>query len=64
MIAIVIIGGSLVGLSALVGLVVMLLWNWIMPYLFGLPTVSFWMAWGILFLIGCLFNGMRYACKK
>jgi hypothetical protein len=33
-----------------VGAVVMLLWNWLMPALFGWPTIDFWQAVGLLVL--------------
>lgn len=36
---------------------VMLLWNWLMPELFGLPTISFWQAAGLLTLCKILFGG-------
>ena len=36
---------------------VMLLWNWLMPELFGLTEVSFWQALGILILSKILFGG-------
>ncbi len=32
------------------GLLVMWLWNWLMPELFGLKAISFWQAWGIVVL--------------
>ena len=38
--------------------VVMLLWNWLMPSLFGLITISFWQALGILVLCRLLFGGL------
>ena len=47
-----------IGLLALFGLVVMLLWNWLMPDLFGLKTVSYWQAWGLLILSAILFKGI------
>jgi membrane protein required for beta-lactamase induction len=34
----------------------MLLWNWLMPYLFGFPTITFWKAAGMLTLSYLLFN--------
>ena len=37
--------------------VVMLLWNWLMPTLFGLGVISFWQALGILVLSRILFGG-------
>lgn len=33
------------------GVILKLLWNWIMTYLFGLPTISIPMAVGIIFLV-------------
>ena len=48
-----------VGLLFLCGWVVMLLWNWLMPELFGLKTVSYWQAWGLLILASILFKGLR-----
>jgi len=43
--------------------VVMLLWNWMVPVLFGLAAISFWQALGILVLCRILFGsfgGGRY----
>jgi hypothetical protein len=34
----------------LFGWVVMLLWNWLMPEIFGLKTISYWQAWGLVVL--------------
>lgn len=42
---------------ALFGVCVMLLWNWLMPELFGLPLISFWRAAGLLLLCKILFGG-------
>ena len=42
--------------SFITGLLVMLLWNWLMPDLFNLPTISFIQGWGISFLSGLLFR--------
>lgn len=36
---------------------VMLLWNWLMPLLFGLAVITFWQALGILALSKILFGG-------
>lgn len=44
------------GLLLLFGWIVMILWNWLMPDLFGLKTVSFWQAWGLL-LLSCILLG-------
>lgn len=37
--------------------VVMQLWNWLLPSLFGLPQVTFWQALGLLALTRILFGG-------
>ncbi len=45
-----------IGLAFLFGWVVMLLWNWLMPEIFGLKRVSYWQAWGLLILSCILFK--------
>lgn len=42
---------------ALGGTVVMLLWNWLAPALFGLQLITFWQAVGLLALCRILFGG-------
>ena|SRR3974390_3156474 len=44
---------------ALVGLIVMTLWNWLMPPLFAWRPISFWQALGLLALTKVLFGGFR-----
>lgn len=44
------------GLLFLLGWVVMLLWNWLMPEIFGLKTLTYWQAWGVLALSCILFG--------
>jgi hypothetical protein len=39
------------------GEVVRLLWNWLLPPLFGWPQVTFWQALGLLALCRILFGG-------
>ena len=53
------IGFGILGLGflALCGWVVMLLWNWLMPDIFGLKTLTFWQASGLLVLTSILFKG-------
>lgn len=46
-------------LIPLFGFVVMALWNWLMPELFGLPRIGFWQAWGLFVLSKILFGGFR-----
>jgi hypothetical protein len=42
--------------ALIVGIVVMLLWNWLMPVIFGLPVITYWQGWGLTFLSGVLFK--------
>jgi hypothetical protein len=44
---------------AVLGFVVMRLWNWLMPTLLGLQLISFWQAVGLLLLSKILFGGFR-----
>jgi hypothetical protein len=46
-------------LVALLSLVVMLLWNALIPSLFGGPVLGFWQAAGLLVLTRVLFGGFR-----
>lgn len=46
-----------IGFVFLCGLVVMLLWNWLMPDIFGLKRLTYWQAWGMLILCTILFKG-------
>lgn len=39
------------------GVIVLLLWNWLLPPLFGWPPISFWQALGLLALCRILFGG-------
>jgi hypothetical protein len=45
-----------IGLAFLFGWVVMLLWNWLMPDIFGLKRLTYWQAWGLLILSHILFK--------
>ena len=42
-----------------IGTAVMLLWNWLMPALFGLQTIDFMQAIGLLVLSRILLGGWR-----
>ncbi len=44
---------------ALFGFVVMWLWNWLMPALFGLNTIGYLQALGLFVLAKILFGGFR-----
>jgi hypothetical protein len=41
---------GLAGCAILFGFVFMWLWNWIVPRIFRLPSISFWEGWGIVAL--------------
>jgi len=51
---------ALIGLVAIVivllGYPLMLLWNWLIPNIFGLPEITFWQAIGLNFLSTILFK--------
>ena len=52
---------AIVGIAVFVfigGAVVRLLWNWLLPPLFGWPTLTFWQALGLLALCRILFGGL------
>ena len=34
----------------------MLLWNWLMPAVFGLPTLTFWQTAGLIIICHVLFK--------
>ena len=44
---------------ALGGEIVRLLWNWLLPPLFGWREITFWQALGLLALCRILFGGLR-----
>jgi len=43
-------------IAAFLALPIMLLWNWLMPLLFGLTKITFIQAFGLMFLSGLLFK--------
>jgi len=53
-----------VGLAILFGLIIMWLWNWLMPTLFGLGTITYWQAVGIFILSKILLGGCGGGGKK
>jgi len=48
--------GILILAVVLLGYPTMLLWNWLMPTIFNLPTITFWQACGINLLASILFK--------
>jgi hypothetical protein len=49
---------AMLAFIALGGVIVMLLWNWLLPPLFGWPQIGFWQALGLLALCRILFGGL------
>ena len=43
-------------ISVILGLPLMILWNWIMPTIFNLPEITFWQALGLNALATILFK--------
>jgi hypothetical protein len=51
---------AILGIAAFVavgGGIVQVLWNWLLPSLFGWRTITFWQALGLLVLCRILFGG-------
>jgi hypothetical protein len=46
-------------LAAVIGVVVMSLWNWLMPALFALPHITFWQALGLFLFSKLLLGGFH-----
>ncbi len=53
-----VIGLTILGIGAafLFGLVIMWLWNWLMPAIFSLPAINYWQGIGLLILSSILFG--------
>ncbi|HKP47584.1 MAG TPA: hypothetical protein VJT50_13370 [Pyrinomonadaceae bacterium] len=49
---------------AIGGTVVMLLWNWLAPALFGLRQIGLWQAIGLLAICRILFGGFGGGCHR
>ena len=56
------IGGVIIAavMALLLGFVVMWLWNWLMPEIFGLIKITFWQAWGLVVLSHILFKSFPH----
>ena len=52
------------GLSLLFSIPFMILWNWLMPSIFGLPSVGFFEAWGLLVISNMIFKSRRVNYKE
>lgn len=53
-----------IGLSALFALPVMWLWNYVVPYQFGLKELDFLHAWALNVLCGFMFKSATYSNEK
>lgn len=49
--------------AVILALPTMLLWNWLMPEIFGLPTIGFFQALGLLLLSGFLLKSSSSSSK-
>lgn len=50
--------------SILGALPLMLLWNWLMPVIFGLTKITFWQSFGLLFLCSILFKNTSISSES
>jgi hypothetical protein len=55
--------GLLIAVCLLVAIPVFLLWNWLMPDIFGLKEITFLQSYGLMVLCGLLFKG-NYGTKN
>ncbi|TYA71549.1 hypothetical protein [Seonamhaeicola marinus] len=53
-------GIFIIGLAILFGFIIMWLWNWLMPMIFGLTTLTFWQAVGVFILAKILLGGCNF----
>jgi nitrate reductase NapE component len=53
---------GILGIAAIAGFgfVVMWLWNWLIPELFGGPTLTYWQTVGLFILSKILFSGVGH----
>lgn len=52
-----------VAFALVFGIVVKLLWNWLMPAIFGLGEISYWQAFGLVILAKLLFGSLGHRHK-
>jgi hypothetical protein len=56
--------GVIAFIAVLMGFPLMLLWNALLPGLFGIKTISFWQAIGINLLTGIMFRSHSSSSSK
>ncbi len=47
-------------IAIVLGYVVMHLWNWLMPDLFSITTITFWQSVGVVVLARLIFGGFKH----
>jgi hypothetical protein len=55
---------AITGLAILFGFVIMWLWNWLMPEIFGLTTLTYWQAVGVFILLKIFLGGCGSGSSK
>ena len=50
--------GAAFGLMCLQAWMVMILWNWVAVTLFNVPTLTFWLSFGLIWLCQLMFKGL------
>lgn len=56
--------GVIVAVGLILGLPLQLLWNWLMPTIFNLPTITFWQAMGLNIMSSILFKSTNINSKN
>ena len=51
--------GVVIGALVVVPVGFMLLWNWLMPAIFGLPVIGYFKSWGFLLMSIILFKNVK-----
>lgn len=52
-----------VAIAAILSLPLMFLWNWLMPLIFGLKTITWIQAWGLMLISAILFKNNSVSTK-
>lgn len=50
--------------TALIGFLGKYLWDYVMPSVFGLPEITFWQMWALMFLAKILFSNELNVTNK
>jgi hypothetical protein len=56
--------GYVVIIAVIMALPIWILWNWLMPVIFNLPTINIFQALGLSLLSGCLFGSRSKKSEK